>query len=95
MNSLIGALVLSPIVIAAYSSDQRYSAPQNLNVGYHMIYSGVSFGVGSGFGFVAGLGERFLGEKRVYNDDNFFNPEGSEEEEEKKEEMGESGEGMS
>lgn len=93
MNSVIGTLVIIPIVIAASSANSAKLA--NLNPAYHMIYSAISLGIGSSFGLVGGLGERFLGEKRVYEDENFFNPEGSSEEEEKEEEvMGASGKGM-
>ena len=75
MNSIIGTLFVTPIVIRVYADSMTRFA--NLNPAYHMIYSGISLGIGAGFGLLGGLGERFLGEKRVYDDENFYNPEGT------------------
>ena len=56
LNSIIGTIVLAPIVIATYESVNRYPDITNWNPAYHMIYSGVSLGIGAAFGFLCGLG---------------------------------------
>ena len=43
-----------------------------------MIYGGISLGIGAGFGFLCGLGERFMREKKVYDDEMFLHPDDQE-----------------
>ena len=60
-NSILGAFLIAPILIKAYEMTNRYSTITTWDPVSHMVYSGVSIGIGAGFGILLGLGERFIG----------------------------------
>ena len=76
LNSFLGVFLLGPIVIAVYEAlNSRYPGIDSWSPAYHMIYGGISLGIGAGFGFLCGLGERFLREKKTYDDELFLHPD--------------------
>ena len=75
INSIVASALAVPLVLLAYS-DRGYEKQNDIvyEKVNHMIYTGISLGIGFGFGLLAGLLKCIISQSPVLRDITFFTP---------------------